>query len=85
MGLWKFHIFHHILVHSMLINRSGDIEVNPSPKPNSCYNFSKCHWNLIRFYLLKYNFLKVSLLRTYLAINKFNALYLLLNFLDSSI
>ena len=28
------------------INLSGDIELNPGPKSNSCEDFSVCHWNL---------------------------------------
>ena len=29
-----------------LLRLSGDIELNPGPKPNSCKSFSICHWNL---------------------------------------
>ena len=35
-----------IWVHALLIRQSGDIEMNPGPKPNPCHSFSICHWNL---------------------------------------
>ena len=36
----------YILYYIRLIRLSGDIEVNPGPKPSSFKNFSICHWNL---------------------------------------
>ena len=29
-----------IWVHAFLIRQSGDIEMNPEPKPNPCHSFS---------------------------------------------
>ena len=29
-----------------LLQLSGDTELNPDPKPNSCKSFLICHWNL---------------------------------------
>ena len=48
-----------IWVHALLIRQSGDIEMNPGPKPNPCHSFSICHWNLNS--LAAHNNLKVSL------------------------
>ena len=48
-----------IWVYALLIRQSGDIEMNPGPKPNPCHSFSICHWNLNS--LAARNYLKVSL------------------------
>ena len=66
----------------MLIRQSGDIEMNPGPKPNHCHRLSICHWNLNS--LTAYNYLKVSLLRGYVAIKKFDIVCLPETYLDSS-
>ena len=71
-----------IWVHAFLIRQSDNIEMNPGPKLNPCYSFSICHWNLN--ILAAHNYLKVSLLRTYLAIEKFDVVCLSKTFLDSS-
>ena len=71
-----------IWVHALLIRQSGDIEMNPGPKPNPCHSFSICHWNLNS--LAAHNYLKVSLLRAYVAIKKFDVVYLSETYLDSS-
>ena len=71
-----------IWVHALLIRQSGDIEMNPGPKPNPCHSFSICHWNLN--ILAAHNYLKVSLLRAYVAITKFDAVCLSETYLDSS-
>ena len=70
-----------IWVHALLIRQSGDIETNPGPKPNPCHSFSICHWNLNS--LTAHNYLKVSLLRAYVAIKKFNVVCLSETYLDS--
>ena len=62
--------------------QSGDIEMNPGPKPNPCHSFSICHWN--RNSLATHNYLKVSLLRAYVAIEKFDVVCLSETYLDSS-
>ena len=69
-----------IWVHALLIRQSGDIEMNPGPNP--CPSFSICHWNLSC--LTAHNYLKVSFLRAYVAIKKFDVVCLLETFLDSS-
>ena len=63
-----------IWVHALLIRQSGDIEMNPGPNP--CPSFSICHWNLSS--LTAHNYLKVSLLRAYVAITKFRVTYLMM-------
>ena len=65
----------------LLIRQSGDIEMNPGPKPNPCHSFSICHWNLNS--LTAHNYLKVSLLRAYVAIRKFDVVCLSETYLDS--
>ena len=71
-----------IWVHALLIRQSGDIEMNPGPKPNPCHSFAICHWNLNS--LTAHNYLKVSLLREYVAIKKFDVVCLSETYLDSS-
>ena len=55
-----------VWVPTLLIRQSGDFEINPEPRPNPCQSFSICHWNLSS--LTAHNYLKVSLLRVYVAI-----------------
>ena len=64
-----------------LLQLSGDIELNPGPKPNSCKSFTICHWNLnsITFH----NFIKVSLLTAYNSIHKFDIICLSETYLNS--
>ena len=62
---------------------SGDVELNPGPKPNSGRNFSVCHWNFNS--VLAHNFPKISLLSVYNSLNKFNVICLSETYLDSSI
>ena len=71
-----------IWVHALLIRQSGDIEMNPGPKPNPCHSFSICHWNLNS--LTAHNYLKVSFWREYIAIKEFDAVCLLETYLNSS-
>ena len=56
--------------------------MNPGSRPNPCHIFSICQWNLNS--LTAHNYLKVSLLQTYLAITKFNVICLSETYLDSS-
>ena len=55
------------------IAMSGDVEVNPEPKRNSCQSqsFSICHWNLNN--LIAHSFAKVLhlILTAYLSVNNF--------------
>ena len=56
--------------------------MNSGPRPNSCHSFSICYWNLNS--LTAYNYLKLSLLRAYVAIKKFDVLCLSETYIDSS-
>ena len=60
--------------------RSGDIEPNLGPKPNSCQIFSVCHWNLNS--ISAHNFIKLS---PYIAIRKFDVVCLSETYLNASI
>ena len=64
-------------------NRSRDNEKNPEPKPNSYKSFSICHWNLNSISM--HNFLKLSFLRAYIIVHKFDVICLSETYLDSSI
>ena len=78
---WSF-LFHVWLVF-IRTKWSGDIEQNPWPKPNSCQSFSISHWNLNS--ILTHNFIKLSLLRPYIAIHKFDVVCLSETYLKASI
>ena len=69
-------------VYALLIRQSGDIEMNPGPNSNPCHSFSICHWKLNS--LTAHNYLKVSLLRAYVAIRKFDVVCLSETSLDLS-
>ena len=64
-----------------LLRLSGDIELNPGPKHNSCKSFSICHWNLNN--ITSHNFIKVSLLIAYNSIHKFDIICLSETYLNS--
>ena len=32
-----------VWIHALLIRQSGDVEMNPGPKPNPCHSFSIFH------------------------------------------
>ena len=67
----------------LLITLSGDVELNPGPKRNAAQTFSICHWNLNS--ICAHNFAKLSLLRAYVSVHKFNIICLSETYLDSSI
>ena len=77
------YIHHHTWLYSLAIKWSGDIEKNPGPKPNSCEYLSICHWNLNS--ISPHNHIKLSLLRAYISINKFDIICLSETYLDSNI
>ena len=70
-------------LYSLAIKSSGDIEENPGPNPNSCEYLSICPWNLNS--ISAHNFIKLSLLRAYISINKIDIICLSETYLDSSI
>ena len=73
----------HIWLYLILTKRRGDIEQNPGPKSNSSQSFSICHWNLNSN--SAQNFIKISLLKTYIATHKLDVICLSETYLDSSI
>ena len=64
------------------IRQSGDIEMNPGLKPNTCNSFTIWHWNPNS--ITAHNYLIASPLRAYVAINKFDVVCLSETYLDSS-
>ena len=73
----------HFWICELQVILSGDVELNPGPKPNSGQNFSICHWNLNS--IPAHNFLKNSLLNAYNSLHKFDIICLSETYLDSSI
>ena len=61
---------------------NGDVELNLGLILHSCYSFSICHWNLKS--LSTHNFIKVSVLRIYITISRFDIICLSETYLDSS-
>ena len=71
-----------ITTHQQLhLKRSGDIKENLGPKASSTQSFSICHWNLN--IISAYNYIKLSLLRAYVSIHKFNVICISETYLDS--
>ena len=60
-----------------------DVELNVGPKSNAAQTLSICHWNLNN--ICAHNFVKLSLLRAYVSVEKFNIICLSDTYLDSSI
>ena len=73
----------HVWLYFIRTKRSGGIEPNPGPKPNSCQSMFICHWNLNR--ISAHNFIKLSLLKPYIAIHKFEVVCLSETYLNNSI
>ena len=72
----------HVWLYLVLTRRSGDIEKNPGPKSNSYQSISICVWNLNS--ISAQNFIRVSLLKTYIATHKLDVICLSETYLDSS-
>ena len=70
-------------VYSILISLSGNVQLNPGPKNKSDVNFPICHWNLNG--IAAHNYVKVFLLKTYIAVFKFDIICISETYLDSSI
>ena len=70
----------YIWLYSILVKLSGDVEENPGPKPKPCQSFSICHWNVNS--VSAHNFSKVSLLRAYVSIHKFDVICMSETFLN---
>ena len=59
-----------------------DVEVNPGSRTKGSNTFSVCYWNLNSISL--HNYSKVSLLKAYLTVHKFEIVCLLETYLDQS-
>ena len=66
----------------LLVLLSGNVEINPSPKRTPKANLSICHWNLNN--ISAHNYLKLSLLRAYLAFHNFDIICLSETYLNFS-
>ena len=64
------------------VRSTGDIELNPGPKLNSCETFSVCHWNLSS--ISAFNFSKVPLSNAYTSFHSFDIICLSETYFDSS-
>ena len=73
----------HIWLNTCMTDLSGDIESNPGHWHNYSQNFSICHWNLNSITVRSY--VKISLLKAYLSIHKFNIVSLSETYLDLSV
>ena len=79
---YRHNVYSNYMGTCLVIRQSGDIEMNPGPKPNPCHSFSIRHWNLNS--LTAHNYLKVSLLGAYVAIVILDVVCLSETYLDSS-
>ena len=66
-----------------MIILNGDVELNLAPKRKAAQALSVCHWNLNS--ICAHNFSKLSLLRAYVSVHKFDIICLSETYLDSSI
>ena len=69
------------MIAPVLTKGSGDIEHSPGSKSNSCKKKFICPWNLNS--ISAHNFIKISLLKTYIATHKLDVLCLSETYLDS--
>ena len=67
----------------LLIILRGDVELNPGPKRKAALTLSVCHWNLNS--ICAHDFTKLSLLRAYVNVHKFDIICFSEIYLDSSI
>ena len=80
-----FHISYNFLrwLYVLLITLSGNVELNLWPKRNTVQTLSICHWNLNS--ICAHNFAKLTLLRAYVSVHKFDIISLSETYLDYSI
>ena len=74
---------YNIWLYFLIFTQSGDVGENPGPQHNSCQSFSIFHWNLNC--ICAHDFIKSSLLHTYIAANPCDILCLCETFLNSGI
>ena len=65
----------------VFLQRHGDIELNPGPKKLKNKSLSVCHWNLNS--LTAHNFSKLTKLKAYISMYKYDFICLSETFLDS--
>ena len=73
----------HVWLFFIRTKQSGEIEPSPGPKPSFCQSFSICCWNLNSISM--HSFIKLSLLRPYISIHKFDVVCLSETYLNASI
>ena len=71
--LWYFFRF---------LELSGDVELNPGPKPDLSQSFSICHGNINSMSV--HNYSKISLLTAYISIHDFDIICLSETYLTST-
>ena len=74
---------HYVWLYSLAFKHSGDVEDSLGPKVNSCDCLSTCHWNLNS--ISEHNFIKPSLLRSNISMNKIDIICLSETYSASSI
>ena len=67
----------------LLVLLSSDVEINPGPKRTPKAILSICHWNLNS--ISAHNYVKLSLLRAYLAFHQFGVICLSETYLNSNV
>ena len=84
---WECFYFLLALVYMFIILRyHGDTEPNPGPRKLKTINFSNCHWNLNSLSAHNfYSFSKLTQLKAYNSIYKYDFICLSETYLDSSI
>ena len=65
----------------LILLLSGDVEMNPGPKLISKESFSICQWKLND--ITAHNYTKILLLKAYIAVYKFDIIFLSETFLES--
>ena len=65
-----------------MISLSGDVEINPGPRTKANNTFPVCHWNFKS--ISTHNYSRVSLLKAYLTVRKFDIVCLSKAYLDSN-
>ena len=70
-------------IYILLITLSGDVKRNLRPKLKAAQRLSICHWNLNS--ICAHNFARLSLLRAYVSVHKFDFICWSEMYLDSSI
>ena len=87
--IYKFHwflltdYFFYLWICELPAILSGNMELNPGPKPNSGQKFSLCHWDLNS--IPGHNFSKIQLLSACNSLNVFVIIFLPETYLDFSI